>query len=79
MKVRVKLFGTLGQRFPGYQHEQGMDVEIPDRARVRDLLACLEISISNRGVVAVGGRLISEDTELDEGLQVSIFQSVFGG
>ncbi|MBW2049602.1 MAG: MoaD/ThiS family protein [Deltaproteobacteria bacterium] len=56
-----------------------MDVEIPDRARVRDLLACLEISISNGGVVAVGGRLISEDTELDEGVQVSIFQSVFGG
>lgn len=79
MEVRIKLFGTLGQRFPRYQHEQGMDVEIPDGARVKDLLAHLEISKSSGGVVAVEGKLLSKNASLDNGADVSIFQSVFGG
>ncbi|MBW1944852.1 MAG: MoaD/ThiS family protein [Deltaproteobacteria bacterium] len=79
MKIRVKLFGILGQRFPGYHHEQGMDVEIPDGAMVKDLLAHLEISKSFGGVVAVEGKLLSEDAILGNGAEVNIFQSVFGG
>jgi len=79
MKVKVKLFGVLGQRFPGYDHEQGMDVEIPDGARVKDLLAHLEISKSFGGVVAVEGKLLDEDAILGNGAEVNIFQSVFGG
>ena len=79
MRVNVKLFGTLGQRFPGYQHEQGMEVEIPDGARVKDLLAHLEISKSFGGVVAVEGRLLTEDAILENGAEVNVFQSVFGG
>ncbi|MBW2208423.1 MAG: hypothetical protein JRG79_16075 [Deltaproteobacteria bacterium] len=79
MKVKVKLFGILGQRFPGYQHEQGMDVEIPDGARVKDLLAHLEFSKSFAGVVAVEGELLSADAGLDNGAEVNIFQSAFGG
>jgi len=79
MKVRVKLFGTLGKRFPGYHHEQGMDVEILDGARVKDLLAHLEISKSSGGVVAAEGKLLAENTRLSNGADVSIFQSVFEG
>ena len=79
MKIRVKLFGILGQRFSGYHHEQGMDVEIADGARVKDLLAHLEISKSFGGVVAVEGKLLTEDARLDNGAEVNIFQSVFGG
>jgi sulfur carrier protein ThiS len=79
MKIRVKLFGILGQRFPGYHHEQGMDVEIPDGARVKDLLTHLEISKSFGGVVAVEGKLLAEDAGLGNGVEVNIFQSVFGG
>ena len=29
MKVRVRLYGTLSQRFPGYRHSQGIEAEIP--------------------------------------------------
>jgi len=79
MRVNVKLFGTLGQRFPGYHHEQGMAVEIPDGARVKDLLAHLKISKSFGGVVAVEGKLLAEDAGLGNGANVNIFQSVFGG
>ena len=79
MKVKVKLFGILGQRFPGYHHDQGMDVEIPDGARVKDLLARLEFSKSFGGVVAVEGKLMAEDAKLGNGVEVNIFQSAFGG
>ena len=79
MKVTVKLFGILGRRFPGYHHEQGMDDEILDGARVKDLLAHLEISKSLGGVVAVEGKLLAEDAKLGNGAEVNIFQSVFGG
>ncbi|MBW1705359.1 MAG: MoaD/ThiS family protein [Deltaproteobacteria bacterium] len=79
MKLKVKLFGTLGKRFPGYHHERGMDVEIPDGARVRDLLAHLNISKSFGGVVAVEGKLLAENAILGNGAEVNIFQSVFGG
>ena len=79
MKVLVKLFGTLGKRVPGYHHEQGMDVEIPDGAKVKDLLAHLKISKSFGGVVAVEGKLLAGDARLGNGAEVNIFQSVFGG
>jgi sulfur carrier protein ThiS len=44
MRIRVKLYGTLSQQFPQYRHSEGMEVEIPDGATVKDLLARLEIS-----------------------------------
>ena len=34
MKVRVKLFGTLPQRYPDYNPEHGLEVEIPIGAKV---------------------------------------------
>jgi sulfur carrier protein ThiS len=79
MKVRVKLFGTLRQHFPGYNPEQGIDVEIPDGARVRDILAHLEISESQGGIVAVRGRIMNADDKLGEWDSMHIFQPVFGG
>ena len=79
MKVKVKLFGTLGKRFPGYHHEQGMDVEIPDGARVKDLLAHLDISPSQGGIVSVDTRLMKPNDKLQNGALVNIFQPVFGG
>ena len=45
----------------------------------KGLLARLEISKSSGGVVAVEGRLLSEDDRLFNGAEVNIFQSVFGG
>ena len=56
-----------------------MDVEIPDGARVKDLLAHLEISKSFGGVVAMEGKLLAEYGKLENGAEVNIFQSVFGG
>ena len=79
MKIRVKLFGTLPQKYPGYDSSQGFEVEIPDGAKVKDLLARLEIYASDGGMVAVDNLVVQQDDALKEGVSVRIFQSAFGG
>jgi molybdopterin synthase sulfur carrier subunit len=77
MNVKVKLYGTL--RFPGYQPSQGIEVEIPDGTTVKDLLALLEISESQRAVVIVEGRILKVDDEIQPGVPVSVLQAIHGG
>jgi sulfur carrier protein ThiS len=79
MKLRVKLYGTYSQRFPGYQHSQGIEVEIPDGATVRDLLALLEISESQGAVVITEGRVLKADDKMRCGVPVNVLQAVRGG
>ena len=79
MKVRVKLFGTYSQRFPGYQHSQGIEVDIPDGATVKDLLALLEVSESRSAIVIVDGRILKADDEMEGGVPVNVFQAIQGG
>ena len=79
MNVRVRLFGTLSQGFPGYQHSQGMEVEIPDRATVNDLLALLDISESQGAVVIAEGRILKADEKMRPGVPVNVMQAISGG
>ena len=79
MKVWVKLFGTLPQRYPDYNPEHGFEVEIPDGAKVKDLLAHLELSASDSGIVAVDNLVVKANQILKDGVSVRIFQRAFGG
>jgi sulfur carrier protein ThiS len=79
MKINVKLFGTLPLRFPDYNSANGLEVEIPDGARVGDLLAYLDISASDSGFVAVDNQVVQLDDELNPGALVRVFQRAFGG
>jgi sulfur carrier protein ThiS len=79
MKVRVKLFGTLGQRYPGYQQAQGLEVEIPDGATAKDLLAHLEIPESRGVAIAVEGRILKAEDRIRSGAPVHVLQVVSGG
>ena len=79
MKLRVKLFGTYSQRFPGYQHSQGIEVDIPEGATVKDLLALLEISESQGAVVIMEGRVLKADDRMRCGVPVNVLQSIHGG
>lgn len=79
MRIRVKLFGTLSQRYPGYQQAQGMEVEIPDGATAKDLLAHLEIPESQGVAVAVEGRILKADDRLECGAPVHVLQVLSGG
>jgi sulfur carrier protein ThiS len=79
MKVKVRLYGTLSQRFPGYQPALGTEVEIPDGAMVRDLLTLLGIPESQRAVVIVEGRILKAEDRMRGGVPVSVLQAIGGG
>ena len=79
MRIQVKLFGTLSQRYPGYQHEQGLEVEIPDGATAKHLLAHLDIPESRGVAVAVDGRILKADDRIGSGTPVHVLQVLSGG
>jgi sulfur carrier protein ThiS len=79
MKVRVKLHGTLSRRFPDYEPEQSMEVEIPREGTIKDLLAILEIAETMRPVVVLEGRVLKPDDRMPFDSCVSIFEPIHGG
>ncbi len=79
MKMIVKLFGTLRERFPDYRHQDGIEVEVPDVSTAKELLSLLKISESDGAVVAMEGRILKRDDKMQQGAQVYIFQAIHGG
>ena len=79
VNVRVKLFGLLARRFPGYNPEEGIEIEITQGARVKDLLAQLAISKEEGGVVAVDGLVQKAEAELKDGSIIHVFHLITGG
>jgi sulfur carrier protein ThiS len=79
MKTRVKLFGTLSQGFPKYEHSQGMEVEIPNGATAGDLLTFLDLSESRGAVVIAEGRILKADERMQPGVPVDVMQAIGGG
>ena len=79
MKVKVKLYGTLSSNVPEYKPSQGIEVEIPDDATVKDLLAYLEISETRGAAVIANGRVLNANDELQNGSSLDVFQSIHGG
>ena len=79
MKVKVSLYGTLSRRVPGYRHSQGIEVELPDEATVNDLHVVLEISESQKPVVAIDGRIQKVNDKIPCGAHAHVFQTVHGG
>ena len=79
MKVKVRLFGTLGKQFPDHDPLNGFEIEIPEDANVADLLDQLEIPKSKVGPVSVEGHLIKADKILKPGDFVRIYRPIFGG
>jgi sulfur carrier protein ThiS len=79
MKVKIRLFGTLSQKFPGYRPSEGIQIEIPDGATVKDLLAHLEIPVERGAAVIANGRVLDDNDEMEDGSSLDIFQSISGG
>jgi sulfur carrier protein ThiS len=79
MIIKTKLFGTFQQRVSDYDQDKGLILEIPDGAKVRDLLAHLEISESDGGIVAIEGQVAGPEDALDDGASVHILQQAHGG
>ena len=79
MKVRINLYGTLSAGIPGYRQSQGIEVELPEGATVNDLLALLEISESQKAVVAIDGRIRKGSDKIPRGAYAQILQPIHGG
>ena len=79
MKVKVKLYGTLSLHVPEYKPSQGIEIEIPDGATVKDLLAHLEILETRGAVVISNGRVLKADDKVQDGSSLDVFQSIQGG
>jgi sulfur carrier protein ThiS len=79
MKVKVKLYGTLGEYVPGYELSNGIEVEIPDGGKVKDILSVLHMPESQGVVVVIGGIILTTDYALHDGTLVSLLQPLSGG
>jgi sulfur carrier protein ThiS len=79
MKVKVRLFGTLGKKFPDHDPLNGFEIEISKNASVGDLIDQLDIPKSKIGLVSVQGRLVKADKTLKPGDYIRIYRPIFGG
>ncbi len=79
MTVNVRIFGTLGEHFPGGRQAWGLPVEVPSGATVQDLLAALRLEHEPGIVALVDGRVTGRSGPLPEGVQVTLLQTMAGG
>ena len=79
MKVLVRLHGTLGQDFPEYRSSEGKEVEIPNGATVKDLLAQLDFIELGKVAVIVDGRVQKVGDKIKADAFLDVFQSIQGG
>jgi sulfur carrier protein ThiS len=79
MKIKVKLFGQLKKKIPAYQHDQGLEMELPEGAKAGDLLSLLNITDPKATTAIVNGRVVAWEERLPHGALVNIFHVMFGG
>ena len=79
MKANVKLCGTLSRLFPGYDHSQGLEVELPEESSVKELLDVLGIPSTKGVTVVMKGRVMKDDDSVQNEEPVYILQAIQGG
>ncbi len=79
MKIRVRLYGTLGNHIPDHDRLTGKRVALPDGSTVGDLITHLCIPPVKIGIVTVGGKLAKASDTLFEGNTVCMYHPIAGG
>lgn len=79
MKVRVKLYGTLSKACQGYDPATGIDLEVSEETRVRDVMEMVNVAAVSIGIVTINGKLVKADAKIIEGDEVKFFQPIAGG
>ncbi|MCX5813321.1 MAG: MoaD/ThiS family protein [Proteobacteria bacterium] len=77
--VNVKLFGTLRNYVPEYDHSKGIAIILEEGQTIRDLLNVLGIPENEAHVFFVRGLSKRLTDTLQESDEVSIFVQVSGG
>ncbi len=65
--------------FPNMIVTRGINIEISDGAKVKDLLDHIKIHGTKGIIVVAEGKLLKPEDKLGDSCSVQIFQSVFGG
>jgi molybdopterin converting factor small subunit len=79
MHVMVKLFASLTRFKPGVKFGKPFEVDLPDDAAVKDLLALLQIPPEETKVVFINNIIKEQDATLSDGDVIGIFPPVGGG
>jgi sulfur carrier protein ThiS len=79
MKVRIKLFGTLQDRYPGYNRTEGLPLDIPKNMTVGGLFDRLGISVTEGCIVIAEARILKNHDELKNFSEILIMQPISGG
>jgi len=79
MRVRVKLYATLGRHLAGVEPGVPFELEVPNEATVADLVNRLNLPREEVKVAFVNGRARPMDWALEAGDEIGIFPPVGGG
>jgi sulfur carrier protein ThiS len=79
LKITVKLFGTLETRFSDYDPVKGLEIDIPDGAKVKGLFAHLDIPKIEVCFVSMNHIVAKMEQKLVNNTTVCIFQALAGG
>lgn len=79
MKVHVRLFALLRDHHPGPNRSIPLEVELPEGARVADLVPTLNLPAALVRTAFVNNQMADLHGELKDGDQVSLFPPVVGG
>ncbi|NMB53903.1 MAG: MoaD/ThiS family protein [Leptolinea sp.] len=79
MQVTVKLFATLTHYGPGVRAGEPFKVDLPENARVIDLINTLHIPSEEAHVVFINNMIVRHETPLKVGSDIGIFPQVAGG
>jgi len=80
MKVHIRLFGTLGNKFPDHDPLKGFALEVPEGSTVEDLIEKLDIPPQSKiGIVSINGQLVKIQKQLNDGDFIRVFQPISGG
>lgn len=79
MRIIVRLYGAFRFQQPGYDHENGWILEMPEGACAGDVPDQLGIARSDGAILVVGSRIAGPEHPLRDGDEVKVLQMVCGG
>lgn len=79
MRVKVKLYALLRQHHPGPNRSEPLELELPEGARVRDLVPALSLPDKYVKSAFVNNEARDLDWPLSDGDMIGLFPPVVGG
>lgn len=79
MRIKIRLYGTLGNHIARHDPLKGMEIDVPDDSTAGDLIDQLDIPKKKVGIISVNGKLAKKTQPLRDGSVVCIYRPLAGG